>query len=598
MKLQKPSSLPSSGRSLRPKGRKLCFAGFAFVGLLVLAVMFVTNFAGLSTTLRSAFTGSYSHPVSSTLQSDLLNINQQPVKSQISKGVLTYKNGAMRTGQNDAETTLNTHNVNVSQFGKLASYPVDGRIYAQPLFVSHLTIKGAAHNVVFAATENDSVYAFDADQTGSTAPLWRVSLLPAGETPLSNNDVACSDIGGKLVGITGTPVIDPRTQTLYVVAASKKGNAFFSRLYALDITTGKQKPHSPATITASLAGNGPGSVHGQIAFNPKREDQRAALLLSQGVVYIAWGSYCDNPPYYGWLMGYNALMLKQAAVYNPEQDSGQGGIWQSGAGLAADSQGNIYLISGEGDFDLNTGGPHAGDSVLKLNPQLHVVDFFTPFNQTCMNWFNQDFGAGGPLLLPDSPEVIVGGKEGRIYVLNRSHLGGYHGITDPCEHLSQTNVDNVVQELPADTAAGGLWGSAAYWHSASGDFVYISGRGDPYVKAFSLTNGHLSDRPTSESTIQENKQQKPLLISGNPVVSSNGTQAGTGILWLIDSSQGVLRAYDASNLAHQLYSSDQDASRDGIGPDHVIKFSVPTVYDGKVFVGTDSSLLIYGLLNQ
>ncbi|HJT56009.1 MAG TPA: hypothetical protein VJ761_05915 [Ktedonobacteraceae bacterium] len=528
-----------------------------------------------------------------------MNTDQQPVKSPPSTGMLTYKNDNLRSGQNDAETILNTHNVNASQFGKLASYPVDARVYAQPLFVPHLTINGMQHNVVFVATENDSVYAFDADQTTSTQPLWHTHLLPSGETPLSSNDAYCSDIGGKVIGITGTPVIDAKTQTLYVVGASKKGKTLFSRLYALNITTGKQKPHSPANITASLPGNGPGSAHGQIAFNPKRENQRAALLLSQGVVYIAWGSFCDNPHYYGWLMGYNASTLKQTAIYNPEQDNGQGGIWQSGAGLAADNQGNIYLITGEGDFDLNTGGPHAGDSVLKLSTQhgLHVIDSFTPFNQVCMNWFNQDFGSGGPLLLPNASEVIAGGKEGRIYVLNRFHLGGYTSIPGACDHLSQTNVDTVVQELPANTAAGGIWGSPAYWHSAHGDFVYVSGSQDPYVKAFALTNGRLSDQPSSESTLQESKDLQPLHISGNPVVSCNGTQPGTGIVWLIDRSQGILRAYDASNLADQLYASNQNPSRDGIGQQHVIKFSVPTVYDGKVFVGTDNSLLVYGLLN-
>ena len=212
-----------------------------------------------------------------------------------------------------------------------------------------------------------------------------------------------------------------------------------------------------------------------------------------------------------------------------------------------------------------------------------------------MNWFNADFGSGGPMLLPDTSEVIAGGKEGRIYVLNRNHLGGYQNVTDPCDHLN-TTADSVVQELPTGTASGGVWGSPAYWHSSKGDYVFISGFSDYYVKAFSLTHGRLSDQPTSQSPVQESPQQQELPVSGNPVVSSNGTQAGTGILWLVDASQGVLRAYDASNLAHQLYTSEKNGSRDSIGKKHTIKFSVPTVYDGKVFVGTDDSLLIYGLL--
>jgi hypothetical protein len=272
-----------------------------------------------------------------------------------------------------------------------------------------------------------------------------------------------------------------------------------------------------------------------------------------------------------------------------------GGIWQGGDGLAADKDGNIFLLTGEGSYDLNAKGKDSGDSVLKLNPGhgLHVVDYFTPFNQLCMDWYNMDLGSAGPLLLPSSNELIAGGKEGRIYVLNRSHLGGYNTLPAPCDNTSLTTADRVMQELPPDTVKGGIWGAMAYWNGPDGQYIYVSGGQGNRIEAFKLTNGQLSSDPSSQSPLETDKNGKPVVVAGNPVVSSNGTRKGTGIVWLID-LKGILRAYDADNLAHELYASNQNADRDQLG--EAIKFSVPTVVHGEMFVGTTDSLVIYGML--
>lgn len=293
-------------------------------------------------------------------------------------------------------------------------------------------------------------------------------------------------------------------------------------------------------------------------------------------------------------MGYSTKTMKQVAVYVPTPDQIEGGIWQSGSGPVADAQGNIYLEVGDGNFNLNTGGIDSGDSVLKLSTQhgLQVVDSFTPFDQLCMHWFNLDLGSAGPLLLSDTHELLASGKDGRIYVLNSNNLGGYHTVTDPCHQLQLTNVDQIVQEFPANTAKGGVFGSMAYWHGPSGDYVYVSGIMDTNLKAFKITNGQLSEAPTSESPTFKDAHGHPVVMTGNPAVSSDGQKPGTGIVWLID-RQGVLRAFDAANLSHELYDSNMNASRDSLGT--AIKFSTPTVANSEVFVGTTDSLLIYGM---
>ncbi len=544
---------------------------------VTLLLAFVSGMNGGEGTALAQMNAPYKH----FQQLAIPPLNKSAKMAASNTAVLTYKNDTSRTGQNTNETLLTTSNTNSMQFGKHVAYTVDGQIYAQPLYVPNLTIGGTAYNVVFAATENDSVYAFDADQSSNVAPLWHVSFLkPPNVTTVSLNAVSCDDISPHY-GITGTPVIDAATNTLYVVVNTLEGSNNFYRLHALDITTGHEKPGSPVVITAT-------------GFNPVLQLQRAGLLLLNGHVYIAFGGHCDNPPYHGWFFAYDASTLTQSAVYNDSATGAGSGIWQSGQGLAADSGGNIYVMTGNGTFDLNTGGVDAGDTMLKLSTQngLKVVDYFTPFNQLCLSLDNGDLGSGGTLLLPTQsgsyPNELIGvGKEGRIYVVDRDHLGGYSTIPNVCNNQTASNVDKIVQELP-DNGIGGMFSSPVYWNGPTGQFVYFGGAND-HLKAYSLNNGRLSSSPTSQTI------ESFAFPGGNPSLSSNSTTPGTGILWTIDSS-ATLHAYDATNLGSELYNSNQNGSRDSLGS--YVKFSVPTVANGEVFVGTQNTLTIYGLLAQ
>jgi hypothetical protein len=501
-----------------------------------------------------------------------------------SAAVLTYKNDTFHTGLNEHETILNTSNVNQNQFGKRMAYPVDGQVYAQPLYMPDLFVNGGIHNVVFVATEHDSMYAFDADQKNSLSPLWHTSFIdPPAVTTVSVKDVGgCNDISPEY-GITGTPVIDPITRTLYVVANTKESDGtIVYRLHKLDLATGAEEPGSPTLITAKVPGTGAGSVDGSVTFEPSRQLQRAALLLLNGMVYVAFGSHCDIAPYHGWIMSYNAATLQQISVYNDTPNGTQGGIWQSGASLAADYNGNIYVATGNGTFDLNEGGKDAGDSILKFSTpggKLILTDYFTPFNQQCLEARDADLGSGGLLLPPYTNELIEAGKEGRIYVVDRADMGEYTQIANPCQNQQRTDIDKVLQEI---RAFGPLFSPPASWNS----FVYFGAHDSP-LEAFQLRGGRLSTSPIAQSP-------EVFKSGGNPVISSNGIQNGTGIVWVIDPA-ATLRAYDAANVATELYNSDQNPDRDTLGS--FVKFSVPTVVNGQVFVGTQDSLVIYGLLN-
>ena len=394
--------------------------------------------------------------------------------------VWTYHNDNLRSGQNLNETILNTGDVNAKQFGKRVSYPVDGQVYAQPLFVPAVTIRGHQYNVAYVATENDSVYAFDADQRRAVAPLWKTSFLhlpevttvPPGDVFVKypNHDIQPS------IGITSTPVIDLAAKTLYVVAMTKqRGDQYVQQLHALDITTGKDRPGSPVAIFATVKGAGYDKIVGanasSIPFNSREGNQRAALLLAYGVIYIAWGGFGDTDPYHGWVVGYtyNGKTFRQASVYNATPDGQEGGIWMSGAGPSADGQGNVYLTTGNGTFDLGQAGQRdAGDSFIKLSTRhgLTLTDYFTPFNQQCLDGRDEDLGSGGVLLLPDQsdtthPHLIVAvGKEGRIYVIDRDHMGRFqqYPASLQCNTSAEerTDIDHVIQELPSDTTGGFL----------------------------------------------------------------------------------------------------------------------------------------------
>jgi hypothetical protein len=506
-------------------------------------------------------------------------------------GTFTFHNDNMRTGQNLNETVLTPANVNPAQFGKLFSYSIDGIAFASPLYVPSVSIPGkGSHNVVYVATENDSMYAFDADGL-SSSPLWHVSFLKSGVTTVPCGDVGeCGDIPVQ-IGITSTPVIDPTSGTIYVVAKTKEGTNHVQRLHALDITTGAEKFGGPVVLAASVPGTGGDSSGGKETFNPLRENQRTGLLLSNGVIYFGFGSHGDNSPWHGWVLGYDATTLQQVLAYNdtPNGNFGGGGIWQSGGGLATDATGSIYFTTSNGDFDADTGGVDYADSIEKLSPSGSVVDYFTPYDQSILSSNNLDFGSAGPVLLIDQsgpyPHLLISaGKNGTIYVINRDNMGKYN-----------TNNDNqVVQSLVNALQNGdqevGNFSAPVYFDG----YVYFAAVNDS-LKAFQMTNGLLSTAPTSQSSAIYP------IRGGSFAVSANGNT--NGILWAIQSNgasgndvnaPGVLFAYDATNLADELYDSTESGSRDTM--DYAAKFNVPLVANGKVFVASQSQLTAYGLL--
>jgi IPT/TIG domain/Fibronectin type III domain len=507
-------------------------------------------------------------------------------------GTFTYHNDNLRTGQNTGETVLTLSNVNQNQFGKLFSYPLDGIAFPSPLYVANVNIPGQGfHNVVYIETANDSAYAFDADGLVST-PLWHVSFLKSGVTPVPCADTGeCGDIPTQ-IGITSTPVIDPSSGTIYMVAATKEGaNNWVQRLHALDITTGAEKFGGPVVLQASVPGTGTGSAGGTLAFDGLRENQRTGLLLSNGVIYLGFGSHGDNSPWHGWVLGYNATTLQQTMFYNATPNGNGGGIWQGGGGLATDTSGDIYFVTSNGDFDANTGGLDYGDSVQKLSTTGTVVDYFTPHDQQNMSTNNLDLGAGGPVMLVDQTTgsfphlLITAGKNGTIYVINRDNLGKYNANND----------NQIVQSLPGVLPNGnfeaGNFSTPVFFNG----FVYFGAINDS-LKAFQMTNGMLSATPSSETAAIYEARGASFAISANS--SSNG------ILWALQNNglsadndvgnPGVLFAYNANNLSTVLYNTSQAGSRDTL--DLATKFSVPLVANGKVFVGGQTQLNVYGLL--
>jgi hypothetical protein len=534
--------------------------------------------------------GGTSNPVSATV-----TVTTPPPPSAM--GVYTHKYDNTRQGVNVSETVLTPSNVNSTTFGKLFTLNVDGYIFGQPLIVPGVTINGSSHNVVYVATEHDSVYAFDADGT-TTTPLWKVSFLVNGATTVSTSPTASQptpDLSSATIypeiGITSTPVIDPTTSTIYVVAETKENGSFFHRLHALDLTTGAEKFGGPVLIQASVAGTGTDAVNGQIAFSSIDQLQRPALTLYNGMVLIGFGSQADNPPWHGWMLAYNATTLQQTWKFNVTPNGTDGAIWMSGGGFAVDSNDGIYFISANGTFGTNQ---DYGDSFVRMNSAGNVVDYFTPDTQSTLAADDIDLGAGGAMILPDqsgaNPHLIVGaGKDTNIYLVNRDNMGKFD---------SQSN-NQIVQEL--QSALGGESRSQpAYWNG----FVYFSAFSDA-VKAYAISNGQLSATPVSKTPVTSalncDAGASPTpgcaLSSPSPIVSANGSS--NGILWLVflaggDAGTGTLYAYDATNLTRELYDSSQVASRDAVGT--ASKFVPVTVVNGKVYVAAVNKLLIYGLL--
>jgi len=507
------------------------------------------------------------------------------MQAQNYSGMLTWHNDLARTGQDLQETILTPVNVNSNTFGKVFSYPVDGQIFGQPLFVYNVAIPNlGSFNVVYVVTENDSVYAFDANGV-QTTPLWQDSFInpSAGITP-----IPCGDTGSNpcpfssVIGITGTPVIDPSTGTMYLVAATKENGTYVQRLHALDITTGAEKFGGPVVIQASVNGPGAGSKSGSVAFSALHENQRTGLLLLNGKVYMGWASFGDVPPFHGWVLAYDATTLSQFAVFNTTPNGFDGGIWQSGAAFSVDPAGSIYLQTGNGAFDVYKGGLDYGDSFLRLNSSLAVNDYFTPYNQLSLSQQDLDLGSGAGLILPEQNgkfpnEIMSAGKQGIIYVINRSNMGKF-----------SPKSDRVIQEVQG--SVHGYWSSAAYWNGN----VYYSGTGD-YLSQYALTNGMLSDSPIAQAP-------RIFGFGCTPSVSADGT--ANAIVWAIERPPekngsfppAILHAYSATQVSTELYNSSQARNRDTAGPGTT--FSVPTVMNGKVYIGTGTELDAYGLLPQ
>ena len=504
-----------------------------------------------------------------------------PVFAQIATS--QYDN--LRTGANLNEKILTPKNVNTRQFGKIGAWKVDGPVYAQPLYVPNLDLpdKGR-HNVLYVATEHDTVYAFDADRPGDP-PLWQVSFLGAKRSiePVHGDELQCPFIRPE-VGITATPVIDMSTGTLFVLARTRvyhpvAANDYMQHLHALAITTGVEKFGGPKLIEASVSGNGAGMSGGKVNFDSLYENPRASLLLVNGNVILTWASSCDVGPYHGWVMAYDAQTLTQKAVLNVTPDGREGGIWASDTGPAADASGSIFVPTGNGTFDAASGGRDYGDSLLRLDPaSLAVRDYFTPFDQQKLNDDDADLGSSGPTLLPDQPGphphlLLQPTKGGMIYVIDRDRMGKF-----------QRGRNAIVQQI--EMPDGG-YGAIAYWN---GHAFFVAS--SDYLRDYAVSNGTLKQAMRANTPHFDNP-------GATPAVSANGNR--DAIVWVISTRTwngrerpAVLYAYDATNIGQPIYSSEENAARDRASL--ATRFVVPVVVNGRVYFGTRDQVEVYGLL--
>lgn len=490
--------------------------------------------------------------------------------------VVTYHNDVARTGLNPSETILSPANVKTGSFGFLFNQSVDGIVVGQPLYLSNILIPGlGTHNVVYVTTLHDSVYAFDADSNSGSnaAPLWQVNFTnpAAGITTASGTALPCQGTTFyQEAGIVSTPVIDPNSGTLYVIAKTNENGTVFHRLHALDITTGQEKANSPVAIVATFTANNGTAVK----FNSLHAMNRPALLLNNGIVYAAFGSNGCNDSAYGWVIAYDATTFQQVGVFNAAPGKGLASIWQSGSGPSADGNGSIYVSTAEAHFTGNVGGQDYGMSVLKLNQgpdTLTLSDYFTPYNQASLSNADLDVSSCGTVVLPDQPGsvphiLVASGKEGTVYLLNRDNLGQYNSSGDI----------QIVQAMPS--AVGAMFSTPVYWNST----VYFAGNFHP-IQAFSLRGGLLATPPVAKSVTMPGAHA--------PTISANGNV--NGILWAISGT--TLNAFDATTLK-MLYNSNQAGTRDRLPP--IAHFVTQTVANGKVYVGTQQNLTVYGLLHQ
>jgi len=503
--------------------------------------------------------------------------------SAFSQDVLTYHNNNIRTGLNAKETTLTLANVNSASFGKLFTVPADGLVDAQPLYLSAVTIAGVTHNLLIVATEHGTVYAYDAD-TGSQ--IWKVTTLKSGET--TSDDRACSQVTPE-IGITSTPVIFRHKNSnpvIYVVGMSKDSSGnYHQRLHALDATSGAELFKGPVDIQAKYPGIGDNSNNGFVIFDPGQYKERAGLLLYNNTIYLAWASHCDYRPYTGWIMGYNASTLAQTTVLNVTPNGNEGAIWGSGAGMAVDATGNIFVLDANGDFDttLNSSSFPAdgdyGNAFLRISTPggLAVADYFEMDNQANENGNDIDLGSGGTLLVSQADaagkvwNLAVGaGKDGNLYVVDRSNMGKFN-----------SGSNKIYQELDG-VLPGGIWSMPAAYAGR----IYYGPVNSP-ILAFKFKNAKLLPAPTAQSL---NAFGYPGVT---PSISSNGIQ--NAIVWAAENADpAVLHAYNAINMV-EIYNTNQAANgRDQFGNGN--KFITPTIANGKVYVGTTNGVGVFGLL--
>lgn len=546
----------------------------------------VTTPAGASTLTFTGTSGSLTHNTALALTVLSSAMTNAP-------DVTTYHYDLARTGLNSKETILTPANVNSTQFGKVSFYNMDGKVDAQPLYLANVPINNKFHNVIYAASEHGTLYAFDADDN---TLLWQLSLLGTGETP--SDDHGCSQISPE-IGISATPVIDRKqgpNGTIFAVGTSKDASGgYHHRLHALDLTTGAEIG-SPTEVAATYPGTGDNTQNGNVVFDPAQYAERSALLLLNGTIYTGWTSHCDRGLYTGWIMGYSESTLQQTQLLNVTPNGRMGSVWGSGNGMAADSNGFLYVLDANGTFDTtldSNGFPSKGDfgnAMLKLstaNGKLTVADYFNMYNTQSLSSQDLDLGSGGPLLLPDQTDshgtvhhLIVGaGKDKNIYLADRDNLGKFNPATNPADN-------NIYQEL-VGANLGLAYSSPAYFNGV----LYYSADGD-MLKAYPMVDAKMSTTPTS---VSPTKFSHP---GPTPTISANDTQ--NGIVWALDSSTSgpaILHAYDPTNLANELYNSNQAPNgRDAFGNGN--KFITPMIVNGKVYIGTPTGVAVFGQLSH
>ncbi len=523
-------------------------------------------------------------PAGCSSSSPVVNSSPPPGGSPSSTDVITYHYDNQRTGQNLNETTLTPANVNSTKFGKLGEFTVDGKVDAQPLYLSNVQIAGQKKNVLYVATEHGSVYAFDADSTNglTSTSLWKTSTLSAGET--TSDDRGCGQVTPE-IGITSTPVIDRARNAIYVIAMSKDSTGnYFQRIHALNLSTGAELFGGPKTITATYSGSGAGSSGGNVVFDPGQYLERPGLLEINGTIVTTWGSHCDQGAYTSWVMAFSADTLAQTSVLNLVPNGSDGGIWMSGTAPAADASGNFFFIVGNGTFDtaLDANGFPAshdcGNCFAKVSSSapMSLLDYFTPSNTVSQSNADLDFGSGGPLLLPDMTDAsgatrhlaVGAGKDANIYVLDRDSMGKFNAS------------QNRIYQQISGQLAGAVFSKPSYFNGT----VYFGAVGDA-LKAFPITSAKLAAAPSSQSS---HVFSYP---GATPSISASGTT--NGIVWAVENSGASLHALDATNLGHELYDSSTTGGRDSFGGN---KFITPVVANGKVFVGTPNSVAVFGLL--